>query len=728
MADKCSLTLKSPLKDELCITSFQGDEPLGRLFQYELELFSLNEEINIDDILGQSVTVHFDDGADGVRYFNGIVSSFSQTGQLKDGGATYQATLRPWLWFLTRTSDCRVFQNPKKSVPDIVKQIIKDQGFSDVKDELNEVHKPWDYCVQYRETDFNFISRLMEEEGIYYYFLHEDGKHTLVLADSNSAHKAIRDDAVRYYRVASANLNGEQCVSSWLIRREVQPGAYALNDYDFRRPKAALRVREQIQKKHAGSEYEIYDHPGEYADRFEGSKGEYAVLRIQELHVQQDQVEGVTDVRVMRSGGLFKLDKHPRKDQNKEYLVIDAAYEISTYGESSSAANIVYQCQLTAIDAKTPFRSARVTPKPVVQGPQTAIVVDDAADEYGRVKVRFFWDREEEDSCWVRVSQNSAGAGWGSMFVPHVGHEVIVSFLEGDPDRPIITGRVYNKDNMPPDLWSGGTDNSVITDHVENKINLDGAGTPVIHITQPSGNEILMNNDDGIQLRDHYGNEIVMDAQAGTIKIHSPSHESVFILGQSLYFSTDSNAKTLVKGNESKLVSGKCEVKVLDFTSETFVGAKNSNNLATTNQNFIGATADTFVGSKNEAALAIKTSISKSLLISKNFEKKIFKDKEVDREATVHVREKAPNLGYIAGNSKVLLMDKGKKAVLMSGSSQIEIKENSDMKIDSNAKMDLISKGKMTIKGSAIDMDTSGKDFSLKAGNVMINGSKVKIG
>jgi len=716
------LTLKTPLTDELVVSSMHGEESLGRLFEYNLELFSHNEEINIDDILGQAVTVLFDVGGDEVRYFNGIVSSFSQTGQLTDAGATYQATLRPWLWFLTRTADCRIFQG--KSVPDIIKQIFDDQGFSDIRDELNEDHEAWNYCVQYRETDFNFISRLMEEEGIYYYFIHEDGKHTLVLSDSSSAHEPVREEPVMYYPVADANSSGNQCVSSWFIRCEVQPGAYALNDYDFRRPRATLRMREQIQKGHAASEYEIYDYPGEYADRFEGSSGEYASLRIQELHVQQDQVQGITDLRLMSTGGLFELDGHSRGDQNKEYLVIGAAYEISLHGGSGAGAGgMVYQCQFTAIDSQVPFRPGRVTRKPVVQGPQTAEVVDDVADEYGRVKVRFFWDRDEVASCWVRVSQNMAGNGWGSMFVPHVGHEVIVSFLEGDPDRPIITGRVYNAENMPPDLWTGGIDNSVITDHVENKINLDGAGTPIIHITQPSGNEILMNDEEGIQVRDHFGNEIVMDAQQGTIKIHSPSHESVFILGQSLYFSTDSNAKTIVNGKAKWEVKLDQKVEIGGLTTETFIGGKNAN--------FIGAALDTFVGSKNELTLAIKTSLSKSIDISKNFDKKIFKDKKVDREATVHVTEKSPDIGYMAGSSKLLLRKKAKKAVLMSGSSQIEINENSDIIISSKTKVNVNGPDQISLsaKTGEIKMKAGSKGVKLNSsGNVTVSGKKINLG
>ena len=715
MADERPLSIKTPLTDELVISSMHANESLGRLFQYDLELSSHNEAIDIDKILGQAVTVHFDSGNGEVRYFNGIVSSFSQRGQMEDGGATYQATLRPWLWFLTRTADCRLFH--KQSVPDIIKQIFNDRGFSDILDKLSEEHKPWDYCVQYRETDFNFISRLMEEEGIYYYFIHEEGKHTLVFADSCGAHRPIRDNAVKYYPVTSANLKDEACVFSWFIHREVQPGAYALNDYDFRRPKASLRVREQIQKKHAGSEHEIYDYPGEYADRFEESKGEYADLRIQELHVQQDQIKATTDVRLMSNGGLFKLENHPRGDQNKEYLVINAAYEISLY-EGSGGTDMVYQCQFTAIDGQTPFRPARVTSKPVVQGPQTAVVVDDVADEYGRVKVRFYWDRDEEDSCWVRVSQNSAGKGWGSMFVPHVGHEVIVSFLEGDPDRPIITGRVYNADNMPPGLWSGGIDNSVITDHVENKINLDGAGTPIIHITQPSGNEILMNDEEGIQIRDKFGNEIVTDAVAGTMKIRSPSHESVIELGKSIFMGSSSDLKEQFEGDQWTTIEGKVNTVVFGTKDEYIVGPVKFKYDGINSKFHGGLVHDLFLGAKRSDFYGLKFGISRGVNFSQNKDYRRLKDKKVERDAEISIKETSPKIEYAAEKSKVML--NAKRALLMSGKSQVMVKQNGN--ISANGNVDIVFSAKNNTELKA------GTSVTLDAPVLILAGSKIEIG
>ncbi len=719
MAKKSTLTLKTPLKDELAISLLQGHETLGRLFQYELELFSHNEEINIDDILGQNVTAHFDDGTGGVRYFNGIVSTFSQTGQLEDGGASYHATLRPWLWFLTRTADCRIFQN--MSVPDIIKQVFQDQGFSDIQDELREEHKTWDYCVQYRETDFNFVSRLMEEEGIYYFFIHEDGKHTLVLADSGSAHQAIRDADVMYYPVASANLRKEQCVSSWLIRREVQPGAYALNDYDFRRPNASLRVREQIPKKHAGSEYEIYDYPGEYADRFEGSNGEYAELRIQELHVQQDQVEGVTDLRIMATGGLFKLDMHPRKDQNKEYLVIDAACEISHYGGSDGGAGMVFQCQFTAIDSQVPFRPARVTPKPVVQGPQTAVVVGPsgeqiAPDEHGRVKVQFHWDREggndENSSCWVRVSQIWAGNGWGGMFVPHIGHEVIVEFLEGDPDRPIITGRVYNGDNKPPQELPANKTKSIIHDFGDNEIILEGEdGAQFIHIQQSCGNKILVDGAGGeekITLIDKSGNEIKIDAVQGSIRFFAPENNTSFEMGKCSTGKMGFDKKT--DGDWHEHTSGN-KVK-------TMVGTEESFNLSAKLEMTAGVTTSTFVGLKHETLVGGKVGFN----AAKEYDKNLLKVQRKSKDEIKYDSEKKIWLIGGPGDEAQLILDangaqlfsKTAKVVIYdNGGIQVQGKKNVAIKSDKIIKIG--TKSHFKGDGSLVEIKTTLKHPNLTA-------------
>ena len=284
-----TFAVTTPLGDDvLLFHSMSANEQLGRLFQIDLDLLSEDPEIKLQDILGQSVTVHFKRPDDETRYFNGLVSQFSQAGS-HGNLFVYRATLHPWFWFLTRTADCRIFQN--QQVPDIIKEVFRDQGFSDFEDALSGTYREWENCVQYRETDFNFISRLMEQEGIYYYFKHEDGKHTLVLSDSISAHETVTGyEEVPYYPQQEGERRERDHIYDWSLNQILQPGVYALNDFDFKKPKANLEVKSSIPREHEQAEFEIYDYPGEYKESSDGET--YARARIEELQAQHEEVHG----------------------------------------------------------------------------------------------------------------------------------------------------------------------------------------------------------------------------------------------------------------------------------------------------------------------------------------------------------------------------------------------------------------------------------------------------
>lgn len=443
--------------DKLFLERFSLTEQMGRLFQIELELGSENPAIKFDDVVGTNATIHLELPDKKTRYFNGFISRFVQTEQQRNY-AHYRAILVPWLWFLTRTADCRIFQ--KKKVPDIIEEVFKAQGFNDFKPSLSGTYDEWEYCVQYRETDFNFVSRLMEQEGIYYYFQHENGKHTLVLADSASAHSPFENYNEINYRPRIQGEQTEESISDWIIEQEVQAGAYVVGDFNFTTPGSPILGSANISRQHASSGFEMFDYPGEFEKRAEGNA--YAKIRIQELQSQHELLRGQATSRGIATGSKFSLKGHPRDEQNRDYIVISASYNAGTSEfESGSAAagKEFYNCSFTARPASEPFRPARLTPKPIIQGPQTAIVCGKKGeeidtDEFGRIKVQFHWDRygkaDENSSCWVRVSQAVAGKGWGSINLPRIGQEVIVEFLEGDPDRPIITGRVYNATATPP--------------------------------------------------------------------------------------------------------------------------------------------------------------------------------------------------------------------------------------------------------------------------------------
>ncbi|MEN1409764.1 type VI secretion system spike protein VgrG1a, partial [Pseudomonas aeruginosa] len=442
--------------DVLLLQRMEGREELGRLFAYELHLVSENPNLPLEQLLGKPMSLSLELPGGSRRFFHGIVARCSQVaghGQF----AGYQATLRPWPWLLTRTSDCRIFQN--QSVPEIIKQVFRDLGFSDFEDALTRPYREWEYCVQYRETSFDFISRLMEQEGIYYWFRHEQKRHILVLSDAYGAHRSPGGYASVPYYPPTLGHRERDHFFDWQMAREVQPGSLTLNDYDFQRPGARLEVRSNIARPHAAADYPLYDYPGEYVQSQDGEQ--YARNRIEAIQAQHERVRLRGVVRGIGAGHLFRLSGYPRDDQNREYLVVGAEYRVvqELYETGSGGAGSQFESELDCIDASQSFRLLPQTPVPVVRGPQTAVVVGPKGeeiwtDQYGRVKVHFHWDRHdqsnENSSCWIRVSQAWAGKNWGSMQIPRIGQEVIVSFLEGDPDRPIITGRVYNAEQTVP--------------------------------------------------------------------------------------------------------------------------------------------------------------------------------------------------------------------------------------------------------------------------------------
>ena len=468
------IAIQAPQGVSVALRSVSITEHMGRLFQMEADLVSGDSKIEFDNIIGKNVTIRLRlaDKNNKERYFNGFVSRFVQT-EDQGGYAHYRATIVPWLWFLTRTADCRIFQN--MTVPDIIEKVFQGHGMNDFKNSLSATYRTWENCVQYRETDFNFVSRLMEQEGIYYFFQHENGKHTLVLADSASAHSDFTGYDTIPFRPKGTAGSAKGDVNLWLVEREVQTGVYALNSFDFETPKKDLLTNSNVNRTHPLADFEIYDYSGDYVVRDDGEA--YSKVRIQELQAQYELLQGEGIARGLCTGCTFTMKDHPRTEQNRKYLITSASYHLDggDFEAAKSSKTDFFSCRFTAISAESkaeqPFRAPRVTPKPLIRGPQTAIVVGKSGEEiwtdsYGRIKVQFPWDRyskgDETSSCWVRVSHAWAGKKWGAFYIPRIGQEVIVEFLEGDPDQPIITGRVYNGDAMPPYDLPGNATRSTI--------------------------------------------------------------------------------------------------------------------------------------------------------------------------------------------------------------------------------------------------------------------------
>jgi type VI secretion system secreted protein VgrG len=436
-----------------------GREGISRLFSFHLDMLALNNDsITFKDIVGQNVTItiQLPDGAP--RYINGYVSRFAQGSTDERYFTHYTAEVVPWLWFLTRHADCRIFQN--MAPPDIITQVFGLFSFANFQNKLAATYATLEYCVQYRETAFNFVSRLMEEFGIFYYFDHStQGQHTLVLADSASALTDCSSSPASF-ELTTGGLADPSTVSAWHVEQELKTGKYSVTDYNFTTPSTSLLANEPTLVSVApNSGLEIFDYPGLHNTLDEGTT-------VAKVHMQEEEASylvatGSGNCRGFMSGYTFALQNHDRADQNNSFLLTEVQH-VASVGETYTAGTERtehYSNHFTCIPASVTYRPARLTPKPFVQGPQPALVVGKSGEEiwtdnYGRVKVQFYWDRQgqqdENSSCWIRVSHPWAGQGWGAIALPRIGQEVIVDFLEGDPDRPIIMGRVYNAAQMPP--------------------------------------------------------------------------------------------------------------------------------------------------------------------------------------------------------------------------------------------------------------------------------------
>ncbi len=639
-----SLVIDTPLaKNELLLTRLSGKEGISTLFSFELEMLSENHEIAFDKIIGKAVTVSIILADGGNRFFNGIVSRFSQgSGGGESMGDSrfshYTATMAPWPWLLTKTVDSRIFQ--QLSVPDIIEKIFKEKGFSDYRIALHDSYDKKDYCVQYRETDFNFISRLMEQEGICYFFEHEEKKHTLVLADSPDEHKPCpKQDRARCQMSAGGWLEAD-VITKLAWHQEIRVGKYTVNDYNFETPNTDLKVEASTRHPLGPGEREIYDAPARYAKRNEGDR--VANIRMQEEEARITHITGAGDCRAFTSGYRFDLLDYHRTDMNEKSYVLTSvdhnAFEPA--GTSGHKANASYTNKFTCIPFEIPYRPQRKTPKPVLESAQTAIVTGPSGEEiypdkYSRVKVQFPWDREgkkdENSSCWIRVSQPWAGAGWGAMFIPHVGHEVIVNFVEGDPDRPIITGRVYHGTNMPADTLPDEKTKNVIRSRQDNNIVIeDKEGDKHIHLKQACGNEIIMHESSpDIEIKQECGNKIHMKATGPVVEIKQKCGNSIVMDGKKKFIACNTpigNTKFEMGALPSKPGSIGFEQKTDGDWYKENTGCKVTRTIAAVEEyamsakatQTVGLSTDLFLGAKHETLVGTKISLNVSKEINKN--------------------------------------------------------------------------------------------------------------
>jgi type VI secretion system secreted protein VgrG len=556
-------SIATPLgADKLLLRSFYGEELLSGLFHFSLEMDSEDPSLDFTRLVGKAVTITVKLADGGQRYLNGVVGRFVQAGRdLRF--ARYRAEVYPWLWLLTLGRDCRIFQ--QKSVPDIVSQVFSDLGMSDYKNSLVGSYPPREYCVQYNETHFDFVSRLLEEEGISYFFEHADGKHTLVLADDPSALATCSGaETVKYgtYEQWVQQTIVPQCS----LEENVIAGAVALDDFSFETPSTDFIVEAASTAAQNGGKRRLYEYPGGFLKKDAGEG--LTTVRIEEQEAPLRLLRGDSYTPAFTAGGRFTLAEHYRDDVNAEYALVRVAHR----GEGESYVN-----SFDAIPAAVKYRPPRTTKKPRIAGAQTAIVVGKSGEEiwtdkYGRVKVQFHWDQvgknDENSSCWIRVAHGWAGKGWGQISLPRIGQEVVVSFEEGDPDRPLITGRVYNAEQtVPYALPDEGTKSTIKSDTSKggggyNELRFEDKkdSEEVYFQAEKDFNRVVKNNDTlkvGFQKK---------DAGDQTIDVYND---------RTVTIEEGSDSLTVKKGDRTiKVETGKESHEVKDTRTLTITGAE----------------------------------------------------------------------------------------------------------------------------------------------------------
>ena len=444
-----------PKDEHLLFHRLTGSECLGRPYEYQLDLLSERGGVLPSDLLGEAAGVEYTGRDRYQRYFHGFITTVEVMG-FEGRYHRYRLTLKPWLSLLGHMADCRIFQ--EQSVVEIVEAVFQEHGFSNFELALSDAHDSREYCVQYQETSLDFINRLMEEGGIYYYFRHEKSKHVLVLADDPSGHSADSKHAkLPFHPPESADQVREDHVSRLTASGEITSGPFELTSYDFVAPRKDLLVSAEVSYEPSLSDYKVFDWSGRYT---EGQLGQQLVrVRAEAEGARRDVYHGESDAPAIAVGNLLSIGGHPEERFNREYLVTSVHHEVTGDDYQGDAGGESFRCRFTLIPSNVVYRSLQTAPKPVARGLQTAMVVGKSGeeiwtDEHGRVKVQFHWDRygkkDENSSCWVRVAQVHAGSSWGAIDLPRIGEEVIVAFEHGDPDRPVIIGSLYNGQAKPP--------------------------------------------------------------------------------------------------------------------------------------------------------------------------------------------------------------------------------------------------------------------------------------
>jgi type VI secretion system secreted protein VgrG len=581
------IRIATPLgNDAFIVASFSGTEEISELFEFELQLVSKQNNITFGQLAGKNVTVAIRSSDGSERFFNGIITAFTPMQvAARDNLSRYHAVMTPSVWLLTQCMDCRIFQN--KSAPDIIKEVLGLSALGqkgivqpiDFRLKLSGAYQPRELCVQFNETDFDFISRLCETEGIFYFFEHENGRHTLIFADSPDTHKphlAGEKQTVPFQATLGGVLDREVIISLRVDNR-LTTSRYTARDYNFIRPQNDTTVQRAARQAQPKTQGELYEYPGGYT-KVSGHGVPLAQVRMQAEEALALTLKGQSNCRGFAPGYTFKLADFPLTQANgKTYVFIKVRHEAKQAFTNNNGGEDAYNNFFFCLPGQTPFRPRRKTVKPMIASSQTAIVTGPEAEEihtdkYGRVKVKFHWDRRTDKhkdgnmSCWIRVAQNQAGAGWGALHIPRVGQEVIVNFVDGDPDRPIITGCVYHGMNLPPyDLPVDRTKTTLKSDSTKN----GGGGFNEICFEDLTGHEDffthaakdrneVVENDKSTQVK---GNQLIKVEKSRAVTVAS-GNEIVTVQSGMRHVSVQSNEQHANAADFCHKISGDYTLKV----------------------------------------------------------------------------------------------------------------------------------------------------------------------
>lgn len=677
-------------EQDVGVLRFRSTEGLSRLFELRVELASREPNLDFEAVVGKPASFRLT-GGEGERYLHGVVAEFRQGGRSRHH-YFYEAVVRPSIWMLTQRENCRIFQG--HAVDEIIAKILEEHGLapgSDFEFALAGSYRKRGYCVQYNESDLDFVARLLEEEGIHYAFQSDSESSRVVFGDTGSAHVALPGRA--QLRLAPPDgmvaTDGEEQITSLEFAQFVRSGSVVLNDYQFKKPRLNLFAAEKAER-HA--DLEVFAFPGAYTEPKRGQQ--FARIRLEEVQARRKELRGESNCVRLAPGRTFVLVEHAREEFNRGYIVTEVeqvgASPQSLEEDVALGGEGRYSNRFVAIPDDVPYRPARVTPRPIVKGTQTAVVVGPAGeeiytDDHGRVKVQFFWDRygrrDQESSCWIRCSQPWAGAGWGGLAIPRIGQEVVIDFLEGNPDRPLIVGRVYNGDVRPPQSLPAGKANMTIRSQ-----SLGGSG---------GSNEITMGDsggEEGFYMHAQYDmTEVVENDHTSTInnnetttiavdRTESVGNNETIQIGVNRTESVGADETVTIGGNRKHSVSGDAALEVggkertkVGGSQSLEVGSNQSVNVAGMANEIVGMAKATNVG----AAYAITVGAALNIAVG-----------GVSLEEVGLVKK------IYAGNSVEIAC--GGASIKLESSGKVTIK-GTDIAIEGS--------GAVVIKGSTIDLN-----------------------